>query len=191
MALNAEGVDWALQFFQTMEVGKTMSVEHMLGHSANMAKGVTGKKMFALAINCHGEGVTPVRYGIKECRFGFRLLIGNEGLSIDNARVFEKVKGCFERIYLVSCGAAAVTVPGGAPADTKFAGMGDGRMFCTAVADAAGTPVWAPEELQWFEHKPLPYGEIQLQGKVLVFEANRRDPKVETYDRHHQEYLRK
>jgi len=174
MALNAEDTLARLQFEQTMKVGTGMSVEHILGHSANMARGTKAKKMHTLAISCHGayfhdlgdgghtEDTFPRESG------GFGLLIGSGGILMKNHRVFSAVRGCFGQIIFLACGTADDS-PGGVNQNGFFK---NGVGFCKAVAVAAGCPVLATDDLLTFDGPfDLPFGTVEAPGRWWRFDA--------------------
>jgi hypothetical protein len=166
MACNAKDVHSILQFENTMEVAPDMKPEHVLSWAAQVAKGAPSRKWKALAINCHGAMFKPP--GGKCSIGGWALLLGT-GISSGNVKVFSQIADCFDVIYLVACGAAGVSIRGGA----TIQGVplaGDGEIFCGQVASLTRARVIAPEEVIVTKQGLQPFGVLEMNGPLREFE---------------------
>ncbi|MBZ5623431.1 MAG: hypothetical protein LAQ69_32620 [Acidobacteriia bacterium] len=185
-------VPGALQFANTMEVDPDKhDVAHVFGHARNIGRGAG--RMNALAIHCHGGGYPRGLPETKEgrCGFGYELLICTGGLHIGKAALLPDLTTAFKVIIFASCATAEVSIPGGAPPSKAGGsiGIGDGVMFCKAVARAAGIPVLASNENQHYPSKgPCPFGMVPMQGQWLVFRPSEEPqpfakfPRFSTFD---------
>jgi hypothetical protein len=175
MALNATSTDSYnvpgahYQMWNTWAVAKTNTPEHMAGWIASVASGAPGGYLKGLILNCHGRysigpGTPAVCLPANKGpgTGGFGLSMGTGIKTGDDIDQFKKLKGLVAGIWITACGAARITIPGAL-------GSGDGNLFCSALAKASGSYVYAAVVEQYGANS-LPFGYIDdYTGLVLRY----------------------
>jgi hypothetical protein len=146
MVLNAFDVPGPhYKMWNSWEVAASEAVDHILDWVATLAKGVSGGKLKALVINCHGSPA--------------HLYLG-KGIGWGEIPLFSKIKGSVGDIWFVACEVVS------------FTGPGDGNLFCGAIAKNAGANVYASDHTQdtgaYNDYFPsIPRGSIDgYEGRV-------------------------
>lgn len=130
MALNSDDVPGAgYRMWNTWEVPASDNPDHILGWCAQVASGAPGGFLKFLIINCHGFYNNTSRSGTG----GFGLKIGT-GIRLADVGKFSVLRGKVANIWITACGTARITTPGS---------NGDGNLFCSGIAKAAGAYVVA------------------------------------------------
>jgi hypothetical protein len=151
MVLNSHNVPPPDYFmFNTWKVSASTTVSHMIGWTAQVARGAPGGNGLAtLIFNSHGRPGN-IEIGV--------------GIGLSDASAFAALNGLVTRIWFVSCEVAGdySQVASGAP---------DGKDFCKEVARAAGAYVKAGSAIQKAAKMSLAVGYIdQWEGELFVFD---------------------
>lgn len=131
MVLNAIDAVSTYSGTNTMEVAENLNPTHYLGWAGVVADGFPGKKIRSLVLNCHGFYNGDSR----DSTGGYGLKMGTGIFRADTGK-FSVLKGKVDMIYITACGAARIS-------KTNAAGDGDGNLFCSEIAKAAGAYVYA------------------------------------------------
>lgn len=114
MALNSADISWSkIMMWNTWEVDKKQTREHIVEWVSVVAKGAPGRKLKNLIINCHGS---PGFVGI------------GQGFGATNLGLFKQWTGLVHKIWFVACNVAQI------PA---------GHAFCSTLAQNAKCYVYA------------------------------------------------
>ncbi len=168
MALNAENVPGPdYKMWNTRKVEKKEDPVWVMKNVATVARSATGARLKSLVINCHGYyGVVKTRkYWFDETGGGFGLSLGQGITRVNVEAVFREITGLVDTIWIVACGAAQISTPGGG---------GDGNLFCCAIAKTVGCDVYASTDKQSTWLLPsVPYGKIDgYEGKVYRYKSD-------------------
>lgn len=132
MALNSHDVPGAgYRMWNTWNVPANDNPDHILGWCATVGSSAPGGYLRCLIINCHGFYNNTSRSGTG----GFGLKMGT-GILRTHTGNFSLLRGKVANIIITACGTARITNPG-------TTGNGDGNLFCSEIARAAGAYVIA------------------------------------------------
>ncbi|MGH7783442.1 MAG: hypothetical protein ACREO5_06350 [Candidatus Binatia bacterium] len=168
MGLNDRRSWSKVQMWNTCSVAETESREHIIEHVANIAGRAPGGKLKNLVFSCHGSA-GYVQMG--------------QAFDRSHASMFRAWTGLVEKIWFHCCSVARITTP-------NSPSFGDGNLFCSEVARAAGCYVVASTETQvGATGRVLPYGRLDtFEGLVLVYGPN--GGVMPNANRHPSTYLR-
>lgn len=125
MALNDPRNHKRFQMWNTWDVTRTETRQHMAEWVAEVARGATNGKLKHLVLNCHGApGYLEMGQGITET-------------DLDEFRIWH---GLIEKIWIPACRVAFIPASG--------SGESDGNMFCSKLAKKVGCYVVASTETQ-------------------------------------------
>ncbi len=137
MALNSTEISWSkILMWNTWEVDRNQTREHIVEWVATVASGATGGMLKNVVINCHG---LPGWVGI------------GQGFNKNHLGLFRQWRGKVFKIWFVACRVAETpTAAGQATLDTSYPGFGtsDGHVFCSTLAQNANCYVYASTEVQ-------------------------------------------
>lgn len=137
MALNGTDITWSkIKMWNTWEVDRTQTREHIVEWVATVASGAPGGKLKNVVINCHG---LPGFVGI------------GQGFNVNHVGLFRQWAGLVHKIWFVACLVARIpdsTMQASLDATYPGFGAGDGNVFCSRLAQNARCYVFASTEEQ-------------------------------------------
>jgi len=137
MALNSTEISWSkILMWNTWEVDRAQTREHIVEWVATVASGATGGKLKNVVINCHG---LPGWVGI------------GQGFNTTHLGLFRQWAGKVDKIWFVACLVARIPdtqMQARLAANYPGFGAGDGNVFCSTLAQNANCHVYAPTEEQ-------------------------------------------
>ncbi len=137
MALNSTEISWSkILMWNTWEVDRAQSREHIVEWVATVANGAPGGKLKNVVINCHG---LPGWVGI------------GQGFNLHHLGLFQQWAGKVGKIWFVACLVARIPdsqMLASLTATYPGFGAGDGNVFCSNLAQNARCYVYASTEEQ-------------------------------------------
>ncbi|QQS40464.1 MAG: hypothetical protein IPM63_13990 [Acidobacteriota bacterium] len=137
MALNSVEISWSkILMWNTWEVDRAQTREHIVEWVATVAGGAPGGKLKNVVINCHG---LPGWVGI------------GQGFNATHLGLFRQWRGLVFKIWFVACRVAETpTASVQAQLNSQYSGFGtsDGHAFCSNLAQNANSHVYASTEVQ-------------------------------------------